>query len=349
MKKIAVVALAAAVMVSLFSCAKKETSSKFILGLDDSFPPLGFRNESDEIVGYDIDLAREVTKRLGLELVCQPITWSMNLQELNTKKIDCIWNGFTMTEERKAAMAFTKPYLANAQVVVVRADSGIVSLADLAGKKVGVQAGSSAMDAIDAAPEFKNSLGEVVEFKENVTALNDLEIKSIDGVVMDMVVDAVKYPLGITPETLYFFGVDYLPVPYVAIAVLLAGFALNFIFSNYSGSIKDSVLESCRNIISVLLGIVNVFSDIVSYIRLWAVALAGAAISSTINTMAGPMFGKRTIVVLGVVLLCFGHGLNIILNLLSVIVHGVRLNTLEFSQHLGMSWSGTKYSPFSEK
>lgn len=112
----------------------------------------------------------------------------MNLQELNTKKIDCIWNGFTMTEERKAAMAFTKPYLANAQVVVVRADSGIVSLADLAGKKVGVQAGSSAMDAIDAAPEFKNSLGEVVEFKENVTALNDLEIKSIDGVVMDMVV-----------------------------------------------------------------------------------------------------------------------------------------------------------------
>lgn len=188
MKKNAVVALAAAVMVSLFSCAKKETSSKFILGLDDSFPPLGFRNESDEIVGYDIDLAREVTKRLGLELVCQPITWSMNLQELNTKKIDCIWNGFTMTEERKAAMAFTKPYLANAQVVVVRADSGIVSLADLAGKKVGVQAGSSAMDAIDAAPEFKNSLGEVVEFKENVTALNDLEIKSIDGVVMDMVV-----------------------------------------------------------------------------------------------------------------------------------------------------------------
>ena len=79
MKKIAVVALAAAVMVSLFSCAKKETSSKFILGLDDSFPPLGFRNESDEIVGYDIDLAREVTKRLGLELVCQLFIWIISL------------------------------------------------------------------------------------------------------------------------------------------------------------------------------------------------------------------------------------------------------------------------------
>lgn len=193
----------------------------------------------------------------------------------------------------------------------------------------------------------------VIRYRHSLRCLGELgsmlELWGMFYVVMNMVVDAVKYPLGITPETLYFFGVDYLPVPYVAIAVLLAGFALNFIFSNYSGSIKDSVLESCRNIISVLLGIVNVFSDIVSYIRLWAVALAGAAISSTINTMAGPMFGKLTIVVFGVVLLCFGHGLNIILNLLSVIVHGVRLNTLEFSQHLGMSWSGTKYSPFSEK
>ena len=99
----------------------------------------------------------------------------------------------------------------------------------------------------------------------------------------------------------------------------------------------------------MLLGIVNVFSDIVSYIRLWAVALAGAAISNTVNTMAGPMFGKLAMVIFGIVLLVFGHGLNMILNLLSVIVHGVRLNTLEFSQHLGMSWSGTKYKPFSDK
>ena len=168
-------------------------------------------------------------------------------------------------------------------------------------------------------------------------------------VVMDMVVDAVKYPLGITEETLYFFGIGWLPIPYVALGVLFFGFALNFIFSNYDGSIKDSIFESLKNIISVLLGIVNVFSDIVSYIRLWAVALAGAAISSTINTMAGPMLGKLIMVGFGVILLCFGHGLNIVLNLLSVIVHGVRLNTVEFSQHLGMSWSVTKYSPFREE
>jgi V/A-type H+-transporting ATPase subunit I len=112
--------------------------------------------------------------------------------------------------------------------------------------------------------------------------------------------------------------------------------------------VGKSILESLKNIISVFLGIVNVFSDIVSYIRLWAVALAGAAISGTVNAMAGPMFGKLTMMVFGVILLVFGHGLNMILNLLSVIVHGVRLNTLEFSQHLGMAWSGTKYRPFAD-
>ena len=106
-------------------------------------------------------------------------------------------------------------------------------------------------------------------------------------------------------------------------------------------------MESLKNIISVLLGVVNVFSDIVSYIRLWAVGLAGAAIANTVNEMAGPILGGF-VIFLGILLLGFGHGLNMILNVLSVIVHGVRLNTLEFSSHLGMTWSGFKYKPFSE-
>ena len=172
-----------------------------------------------------------------------------------------------------------------------------------------------------------------------------LELWGMFYVVMSMVVDSVKYPLGITNQTIMLFN-GRLALPYLAVGVLLFGFALNFVFSNYEGSIGASVLESCKNIISVLLGIVNVFSDIVSYIRLWAVALAGAAISSTVNAMAGPMLGKLVLVAGGVVLLLFGHGLNLMLNLLSVIVHGVRLNTLEFSTHLGMTWSGIRYRPF---
>lgn len=134
----------------------------------------------------------------------------------------------------------------------------------------------------------------------------------------------------------------------VVIGLIAGGFLLSFVFSNYEGSVAKSILESTKNIISVILGVVNVFSDIVSYIRLWAVALAGSAIANTVNTMAGPMWGKAAMFVAFVVLLVFGHGLNMILNVLSVIVHGVRLNTLEFSSHLGMAWSGYKYEPFCE-
>ena len=165
-----------------------------------------------------------------------------------------------------------------------------------------------------------------------------------------VVADGVNYtfPLMDNGQSVNLFGFaapHYFPT--AALGVLGFGFLLNFIFSNYEGSVGKSILESLKNIISVLLGIVNVFSDIVSYIRLWAVAIAGAAISNTVNEMAGPMLGKLSMIIVVVILLCFGHGLNMILNALSVIVHGVRLNTLEFSQHLGMAWSGTKYKPFS--
>lgn len=160
----------------------------FIMGLDDSFPPMGFRDENNEIVGYDVDLAREVAKRMGVELVLQPIDWNAKEQELNTGKIDCIWNGFTMTEERERALNFSKPYLRNAQVVVVLDDSPYNNLSDLAGKKVGLQAGSSAAEAIDNAVEFKKTLAGLIEFKENLTALMDLSIKGVDAVVMDLLV-----------------------------------------------------------------------------------------------------------------------------------------------------------------
>ena len=127
-----------------------------------------------------------------------------------------------------------------------------------------------------------------------------------------------------------------------------AGFILNFVFVNYDGSIGKSALESLKNFISMVLGIANVFSDIMSYIRLWAVGLAGAAISSTVVTMAGPMLGHFIFFIFGVILLVFGHGLNLVLNALSVLVHGVRLNTLEFSGHVGLTWAGTPYKPFSD-
>ena len=148
-------------------------------------------------------------------------------------------------------------------------------------------------------------------------------------VVLNMVVSSERFPL-----------------PSYCLPLVFGGFTLNFIFSSYDGSLVGGILDSCKNIVSILLGVVNVFSDIVSYIRLWAVGLAGGAISQTVNEMAGPMMGGA-IMFAAIMLLFFGHGLNMILNVLSVIVHGVRLNTLEFSNHLGMSWSGFSYNPFS--
>ncbi len=173
--------------------------------------------------------------------------------------------------------------------------------------------------------------------------------------VLNMVVNGVRFPfnldiadvplaLGANVE----FAKTGISVATVMFPLIGIGFVLNFVFANYNGSVIESVKESCVNIISVLLGVVNVFSDIVSYIRLWAVGLAGAAIAQTVNEMAGPTLGGLLIFA-GIILLVFGHGLNMVLNVLSVIVHGVRLNTLEFSSHLGMSWSGFSYKPFAEK
>ena len=143
---------------------------------------------------------------------------------------------------------------------------------------------------------------------------------------------------------------EYRQIPLLMPFVYLlgVGFVLVFVFSGYSGSIGGSILDGFKNIISMILGVANVFSDIMSYIRLWAVGLAGAAIASTVISMAGPLLGNMIFFIMGVIILFFGHGLNIVLNLLSVLVHGVRLNTLEFSGHAGITWSGTAYKPFSE-
>lgn len=167
-----------------------------------------------------------------------------------------------------------------------------------------------------------------------------LELVGMFYVVLSLVVNSAVFGLDLV--------VSGIPVGTIAIALVGIGFAVNFIFGNYETSILQSVLDSVKDIVSMLLGVVNVFSDIVSYIRLWAVGLAGAAISATINDMVSPLLGHFVFIIFAVVVLVFGHGLNMILNVLSVIVHGIRLNTLEFSNHIGLSWSGHKYEPFDE-
>ncbi len=179
---------------------------------------------------------------------------------------------------------------------------------------------------------------------KSLKALGDigsiLQLIGIYYIVLSLVVNAKVFSFSLV--------LGPVSVGTLAIALIAVGFVLSFVFSNYEGSIIKSILSSLTNIVSVLLGVVNVFSDIVSYIRLWAVGLAGAAISATVNELAGPLLGNFMFMILAIVLLVFGHGLNMILNVLSVIVHGIRLNTLEFSSHLDMSWSGHKFKPFEE-
>ncbi len=167
-----------------------------------------------------------------------------------------------------------------------------------------------------------------------------MQLLGIYYVVLSLVVNAQVFSFGLV--------IGGIPIGTIAIALIGVGFVLSFIFANYEGSVIKSILSSLTNIVSVLLGVVNVFSDIVSYIRLWAVGLAGAAISTTVNELAGPFFGNFLFMIVAIILLVFGHGINMILNVLSVIVHGIRLNTLEFSSHLDMSWSGHKFKPFEE-
>ncbi len=181
--------------------------------------------------------------------------------------------------------------------------------------------------------------------RKSIKILGDIgsimQLIGIFYVVLSFVVNAEVFSFGLV--------IGGVPVGTVALVLVIAGFIMSFVFSNYEGSIVKSILASLKNIVSVLLGVVNVFSDIVSYIRLWAVGLAGAAISATVNELAGPLLGNFMFMILAIVLLVFGHGLNMILNVLSVIVHGIRLNTLEFSSHLDMSWSGHKFKPFEEQ
>lgn len=160
---------------------------ELVVGLDDTFVPMGFKNESGEIVGFDIDLANAVGKKLNKKIKFQSIDWSMKETELDNGNIDLIWNGYSINDERKQKVEFSKPYLNNNQVIVTLADSNIKTKDDLKGKKVGAQNGSTAVDAVEAAGDIMKSFdgGKLVTFEDNNAALMDLEAKRLDAIVVD--------------------------------------------------------------------------------------------------------------------------------------------------------------------
>lgn len=167
--------------------AKTTDGGTLIVGFDQDFPPMGFVGDDGEYTGFDLELAQEVAKRLGLEYKAQPIAWDSKDMELESGNIDCIWNGFTMTG-REDDYTWTEPYMTNQQVFVVANDSDINSQADLAGKIVEVQADSSAEAALKEAPELTATFKELLTTADYNTAFMDLEQGAVDAIAMDVIV-----------------------------------------------------------------------------------------------------------------------------------------------------------------
>jgi polar amino acid transport system substrate-binding protein len=148
---------------------------------------MGFKDDKGEIVGFDIDLAREVAKHLGIEAEFKPSEWSGIVLELKSGNIDVVWNGMTITEERKKEIIFSNPYMNNSQIIVTLSNSPLNTKADLNGKVVGLQLGSSSFDAVSA-DELSKSLKELKKYDTNVEALMDLEAGRVEAVVIDEIV-----------------------------------------------------------------------------------------------------------------------------------------------------------------
>ena len=167
--------------------AASENKSTFTVGFDQDFPPMGFVGDDGEFTGFDLELAAEVAKRIGKEIKYQPIAWDAKDMELTSGNIDCIWNGFSI-QGREDKYTWSKPYMKNDQVFVVKSDSSIDSIEDLAGKTVEVQTDSSAEAALKENTELANTFGKLQTVADYNTGFMDLEMGGVDAIAMDSVV-----------------------------------------------------------------------------------------------------------------------------------------------------------------
>lgn len=169
------------------SCSKKEETKKIVVGLDDNYPPMGFVDENNEIVGFDIDVAKEASKRLGFNVEFKPIDWSSKEAELKSRRIDVLWNGLDITEKRKENMMFSEPYMDNRQIMFVPAgkSSEYKFEADLAGKVVATQSGGTAEEYLDGNEALRSSFKDFKKYPDYIAAFIDMQNGRVDVVVSD--------------------------------------------------------------------------------------------------------------------------------------------------------------------
>ncbi len=213
--------------------------NKIVVGLDDEYPPMGFKNESNEIVGFDVDLAKEATKRMGSEVEFKAIDWSSKEAELKSGRIDVLWNGLDITPERQENMLFSEPYMDNRQVIFVRSGDtqGIVSESDLAGKAVGTQAGSTAETYITSKADLQNSFKEFKTYGDYISAFMDLENGRLDVVICDEIVG--RYYMSKHPDALQVIDAAVGPVTQFGIA-----------FAKENTELRDKVQKAFNEIVA---------------------------------------------------------------------------------------------------
>lgn len=165
---------------------KIEHKKEVVVGLDDSFVPMGFVKRDGELTGYDVDLARAVFKLYGIHVDFQTIDLSMNATELRNGTIDLIWNGYSITPQRKRKVAFSKPYLANGQVLVVKKKSGIQTFAQIKNKEIGMQTGSTAQQWYDSSQHLLKAKHAIL-YDQVPNSFLDLNANRIQGILLDEV------------------------------------------------------------------------------------------------------------------------------------------------------------------
>ncbi len=226
-KKLAALGMAAALTAAFFTgcgsqqAAKSDAGSgdkgKIVVGLDDNFPPMGFKDENNEIVGFDVDLAKEASKRLGREVEFKAIDWSSKEAELKSGRVNVLWNGLDITEKRKENMLFSEPYMDNRQIIFVK--KGTADIKDeqsLAGKAIGTQSSSTAEEYLDNTDFYKKDVKEVKKYADFVSAFMDLENGRIDAVIGDEIVG--RYYMSKHPDSIEAVDVAIGPVSTFGIA-----------------------------------------------------------------------------------------------------------------------------------
>ena len=184
---------------------------KIVVGLDDNYPPMGFKDENNQIVGFDVDLAKEASKRLGREGEFKGIDWSSKEAELKSGRVDVLWNGLDITEKRKENMLFSDPYMDNRQIIFVRkGTTGIDSEASLTGKVVGTQSSSTAEEYILGNEAFKNSMKAVKTYSDYISAFMDLENGRLDAIIADEITG--RYYMSKHPDKIEAVDVTVGPV-----------------------------------------------------------------------------------------------------------------------------------------